>query len=94
MISIDQELEDANVTKASILSSNGTALDSLSLTSAGDGYFYAETEAPASFFQIQISGVDSRGYQFTRISRAGVDTTDVQVTLGKLYTCACIHGIP
>ena len=84
VIKTDQELENAIVTNANILSSNGSVLNSFSLTPAGNGYFFANTEAPAAFFQIRISGVDSRGYRFTRIGRAGEDTTDVFITLGKL----------
>ena len=57
-------------------------LSSTAVTATDDSYYYASLQAPDTFFQIQIAGVDSRGYQFTRISRAGVDATDVQVTLG------------
>ena len=76
--------EGATVSKVVILSSDGSVWTLANSTAAGKGYFYASVKAPASFFQIQIAGVDDRGYQFTRISCTGVDTTDVQITLGMI----------
>ena len=82
LINTDQT-EGATVSKVTVLGSDGSST-STNTTAAGKGYFYATINAPASFFQIGITGIDSRGYQFSRISHVGVDTTDVQIALGVL----------
>ena len=85
LIEIDREAEQVSVTTVTILSSNGTMLSSTGVTTTDNSYYHTSIEAPASTFLVQITGVDSRGYQFTRISHTGVETTDVQVSLGKFF---------
>ena len=40
-------------------------------------------EAPNSSFQIQVTGVDNNEVPLSRVNRAGVDITDIQLVLGR-----------
>lgn len=86
---VDEEVEAANATTATILSPDGTVLNTLQLNYSGAGNYLAFFDAPSSLFQIQLTGVDSRDNAFTRIDRTGVDPTDVLVSLGTYVYTAC-----
>ena len=79
------EIERTNFNRASLLNYSGDVVQTLNLTSAGDGgYIALDLVTPPETFQLQIHGFDSNGNPISRISSSGVQTVDVDLRLGKL----------
>ena len=84
-VQTQSEIEGTNFNRASLLNYSGDVVQTLNLTSAGDGSYIAlELFIPPKGFQLQIHGFDSSRDPISRISSSGVQTVDVDLRLGEL----------
>ena len=84
-VQTQNEIEGTSFNRASLLDNSGDVVETLNLTSAGDGgYLASDLFIPPETFQLQIHGFDSNGNPISRISSSGVQTVDVDLRLGKL----------
>ena len=92
-VQTQSEIQGTSFNRASLLDNSGGVVQTLNLTSTGDGgYIVSDLFTPPEIFQLQIHGFDSNGNPISRISSSGVQTVDVDLRLGKLpqYVQHCV----